>query len=207
MLALFAASLSEAPAGRKLELELDPLRKDHLRCYAMRYPDILQGYCKGLDSVAGNMNDNSQESEACNWDDLEAHYKSAGISEKRVLTCAHEDVVCYAERYPDLVRGYCGGDISSCSHTNQHDLLKHYVLVGLKEGRQFGCQTATLPTTSTTSSTLNAIDTFLEAAAAPVSALPTDIALAGSPEDTCRIAEGRVAILNKLLSQVAALLW
>jgi len=43
---------------------------------------------------------------------------------------------CYAERYPDLVKGYCGGEMQHC---NWPDLLSHWEEHGKTEGRVYDC--------------------------------------------------------------------
>ena len=105
----------------------DHFRRDRLKCYALRYPDLLHGFCKG-------------DTEACDFDGLEAHFKESGVTERRILGCAAEDVKCYAKRYPDLTAGFCGGPFKSCTHESFIELLKHFTVAGLKEGREFGCR-------------------------------------------------------------------
>ena len=46
------------------------------------------------------------------------------------------DVKCYAQRYPDLLKGYCGGDMESCGWG---ELLDHWEDHGKGEGRIFAC--------------------------------------------------------------------
>lgn len=127
VLALSSTLVSAAPATHTISSS-DPMRTDHLKCYALRYPDLLHGYCK-------------DDSDRCDFDGLEKHFKRAGIPEKRVLGCAEEDVKCYARRYPDLVDGYCDGRFERCTHKSYIALLRHFSVAGLKEGRQFGCRT------------------------------------------------------------------
>ena len=43
---------------------------------------------------------------------------------------------CYAERYPDLLKGFCGGEIEHC---NWPDLLCHWEEHGKAEGRVYDC--------------------------------------------------------------------
>ena len=100
--------------------------KSKLRCYALRYPDLLTGYCSG--DVA-----------RCNWLDLEKHWRAAGVREKRILGCLDADARCYAERYPDILQAYCGSELSACTHDHYVALLEHFALVGLKQGRKFHC--------------------------------------------------------------------
>ena len=50
-------------------------------------------------------------------------------------------LVCYVQRYPDLLDGFCGGaattnDLHKC---RWEDLLTHWKEHGTKEGRVFGC--------------------------------------------------------------------
>ena len=45
---------------------------------------------------------------------------------------------CYAYRYPDLLRGYCDGDVQKCE---AGELTSHYEQSGQDEGRQFLCKT------------------------------------------------------------------
>jgi len=106
--------------------DLPKTDKSKLRCYALRYPDLMSGFCK---------NDLGQ----CNWSELDAHWKSAGVKERRILGCLEADAKCYAERYPELMNSYCGGDLSTCRHDNFIALLEHFALIGLKEGRKFHC--------------------------------------------------------------------
>lgn len=105
----------------------DRLRNDKLKCYALRYPDLLHGYCK-------------DDSEKCDFDGLEKHFKESGIHERRILGCIAEDVKCYAQRYPDLAAAFCAGSFKSCTHESYVELLKHFSVAGLKEGREFGCR-------------------------------------------------------------------
>ena len=52
-------------------------------------------------------------------------------------TCAPvEPLRCYAARYSDLLRVYCGGNLEQC---NWPGLAGHWVTNGMREGRFFGC--------------------------------------------------------------------
>ncbi|KAL3909746.1 MAG: hypothetical protein SGPRY_009318, partial [Prymnesium sp.] len=77
VLALSSTLVLAAPAMHT-NSSYDPFRTDHLKCYALRYPDLLHGYCK-------------DDSDRCDFDGLEKHFKRAGIPERRVLGCAEED--------------------------------------------------------------------------------------------------------------------
>lgn len=129
MLALCSSLLLAVPAAELTNTSMvdDRLRRDRLKCYALRYPDLLHGYCK-------------DDSNKCDFDGLEMHFKESGITERRILGCVAEDVKCYARRYPDLAAAYCQGHFKSCTHDSYIELLKHFSVAGLKEGREFGCR-------------------------------------------------------------------
>eukprot|EP00964_Phaeocystis_antarctica_P162359 scaffold136497_cov148-Phaeocystis_antarctica.AAC.3 len=58
-------------------------------------------------------------------------------------TCAPvEPLRCYAARYSDLLRGYCGGNLEQC---NWPGLAGHWVTNGMREGRIFECSTPPPP--------------------------------------------------------------
>ena len=90
-------------------------------CYALRYPDLLQGFCG--DSL-----------DKCDWQELISHMTQAGAKEARVLTCYSHDVRCYARRYPDLMQTFC--DESEPLRCNWHNLLLHWHVAGKNECAQ-----------------------------------------------------------------------
>ena len=49
------------------------------------------------------------------------------------------DALCYAQRYPDLVDGYCGGLLAECGSAIAA-LRHHWEAAGRDEGRQFACE-------------------------------------------------------------------
>ena len=97
------------------------------RCYAYRYPDLLQAYC----------NDNVLQ---CDWAKIDGHRKTAGEAEKRKVACKNHDTKCYAYRNPDLFEALCDNDIEKCQWEN---LLNHYATTGRFEKRELECQTTT----------------------------------------------------------------
>ena len=50
-----------------------------------------------------------------------------------------EELRCYAARYPDLLAGFCGGDLDACEWGRLDD---HWRLNGHPEGRVYGCDDA-----------------------------------------------------------------
>ena len=48
-----------------------------------------------------------------------------------------KDAVCYAERYPDLLKGFCYGDVHQCALA---ELFQHYEKHGKKEELIWGCR-------------------------------------------------------------------
>ena len=53
-----------------------------------------------------------------------------------VLRPPNPDINCYAQRYPDLVSGFCAGDMAKCVPL---ELQEHYEESGKAEGRIFAC--------------------------------------------------------------------
>ena len=47
---------------------------DAVRCYALRYPDLLSGFCSG-------------SLQSCDWESLTDHMRSIGSKEGRVVAC------------------------------------------------------------------------------------------------------------------------
>ena len=122
-----------------------------LRCYAQRYPDLLSGFCGG-------------DVGSCDWPRLMDHWWASGQKEDRIYGCEQKnkkegkaapalspppppppalakgeeaELRCYAERYPDLLAGFCGGDAAGCDWLRLRD---HWKLGGEAEGRTFGCE-------------------------------------------------------------------
>ena len=69
-----------------------------LECYALRYEDLLTGFCSG----------NLQQ---CNWDQLRAHQETAGVAEGRIRTCRAWDTQCLLMRHPALRQSYCKSNV------------------------------------------------------------------------------------------------
>ena len=53
-----------------------------------------------------------------------------------VLRPPKPDVNCYVQRYPDLLSGFCAGDMANCIPV---ELMEHYEEHGKAEGRIFAC--------------------------------------------------------------------
>ena len=121
-----------------------------LRCYAQRYPDLL-----GLLRRQRGEHD---------WPRLMDHWWASGQKEDRIYGCEQKnkkegkaapalspppppppalakgeeaELRCYAQRYPDLLAGFCGGDAAGCDWLRLRD---HWKLGGEAEGRTFGCE-------------------------------------------------------------------
>ena len=103
-----------------------PRVTEDLVCYAENNPDLLDGYCKGAAAT-------------CDWVNLRWHFDHVGASEGRTIGCQEgggNDLACYAERYPDLLNGYCNGITAACRWS---ELRWHQENVGKSEGRTLGC--------------------------------------------------------------------
>lgn len=122
-----------APEG----IWISPWETTALNCYAMRYPDLLRGFCGGKAEVK-RTEDMKDAIETCNYQGLLAHWRDHGSKDGRNRECADASVKCYAMANPDLVTAYCPGGYQFCEWTKL-DLLKHYTLSGHKEGRVLAC--------------------------------------------------------------------
>eukprot|EP00965_Chrysotila_dentata_P041251 1368778-Pleurochrysis_carterae.AAC.2 len=98
--------------------------EENLECYALRYPDILSGFCHG-------------DLGKCAWTDIKMHWEKAGVGEGRDLDCSGPDVTCYVLRYRDLMEIFCGGQLDKCAWK---EVLKHWALHGHRNGLTFGCK-------------------------------------------------------------------
>lgn len=56
------------------------------------------------------------------------------------------ELQCYVRRYPDLLSGYCKGDLALC---NWPRLQRHYDTAGRREGRLIACQAQAPPVAAT----------------------------------------------------------
>ena len=76
-----------------------------MQCYAARYPDLLTGFCK-----------EGKGANECKWLQLLDHWALHGQHEERTFDadCESDNARCYADRYPDVVRDVCHGDVFSC---------------------------------------------------------------------------------------------
>lgn len=99
---------------------------ESLRCYALRYEDLLLSMCHG-------------SFDTCDWTKLREHMQRHSKNEARISTCAGADAACYARRYADVAHKYCpGGQVSpSCSW---EDVLHHWLEIGRAGKRTFGCE-------------------------------------------------------------------
>ena len=80
---------------------------ESLRCYALRYEDLLLGMCHG-------------SFDTCDWTKLREHMQRNAKNEARISTCAGADAACYARRYADVARKLCpGGQRSWCDRSKE----------------------------------------------------------------------------------------
>ena len=102
-------------------------KAEDVQCYAARYPDLLTGFCK-----------EGKGANECKWLQLLDHWAFHGQHEERTFDadCESDNARCYADRYPDVVRDVCHGDVFSCPWL---DVVVHFSTVGEKEGRIYGC--------------------------------------------------------------------
>ena len=101
-------------------------KAEDVQCYAARYPDLLTGFCK-----------EGKGANECKWLQLLDHWAFHGQHEERTFDadCESDNARCYADRYPDVVRDVCHGDVFSCPWL---DVVVHFSTVGEKEGRIYG---------------------------------------------------------------------
>jgi len=110
-----------------------------LLCYAQRYGNLFNVYCQG--DVA-----------TCDYPGLLHHYDNWGKTGGKRVGCdaatdapvepeiSEADLVCYAQRYGNLLKVYCQGDVATCDYPG---LLHHYDNVGKSGGKRVGCDAAT----------------------------------------------------------------
>lgn len=96
---------------------------NEFKCYAMRYPDLLAGYCHG-------------DINRCDWKKLEAHYNTHGKQEYRYVACKNEDTECYAQRYENVWGRFCHSQLQQC---DWEGLLQYWMLEGQFRGEHLGC--------------------------------------------------------------------
>ena len=71
------------------------------RCYAFRYPDLMQGYCKG-------------DPDQCDASVLFEHWETHGQDEGRSMTCRSQDAKCCAPpMHPPPARCHFASQLSS----------------------------------------------------------------------------------------------
>ena len=114
-------------------------------CYALRYPDLLAGFCGGVPSrcdFAGLLDHWNTHGRAgpqphsitrhplplpLTWDEM----RTSPVAEGRFRACAGPDVQCYAMSHPKLLQAYCGGVLANCDW-EKGEFLKHYASTGSK---------------------------------------------------------------------------
>jgi len=104
----------------------------HAKCYALRYTDLMEGYCHG-------------DVNQCELENLKAHWESHGKKEGRRFSCVNLDAKCYATRYPDIIKAFCPGKSIAEVHKSTFDtckfveMLQQWNTAGRAEGRTLEC--------------------------------------------------------------------
>ena len=80
-----------------------------LECYALRYPDLLDGFCQSKLST-------------CNWERLKGHYDAALARGDKIATCDAPDVKCFAYSQQEVFEKHCDNDLDRC---RAKDILLH----------------------------------------------------------------------------------
>jgi len=118
---------------------ISPPETIELNCYAMRYPDLLTGYCNGNTEVHKTA-DQKHEIKSCNYGGLLSHWNNVGSKEGRTRACVDANVKCYAMANPDLLSWICPAGYAHCDwHSPENHFLQHYAAAGYKEGRMLAC--------------------------------------------------------------------
>jgi len=85
----------------------------NITCYVERYPDLFEAYC-------------DFDEDKCKNADIYNHYVKEGKQNQLTLECRSvrdDDLICYAQRYEDLFKGFCDEDENSC---DLDGLYNHY---------------------------------------------------------------------------------
>lgn len=115
------------------EDEVEFSEKDAV-CYAERYGNLLKGYCGG------------GSPDKCDHRALRSHYRNHGKAERLIWGCSEnfldadgrKAAACYAQRYVNLLGGYCkGNDAKKCDHLGLYFHYKHH---GRAEQLVWGCR-------------------------------------------------------------------
>ena len=142
-----------------------------LTCYAMRYPDLMAGYCFGVPSMCNfgallsHWKDHGSQGAPLAFGlprappaaatrastpvpstEPRARHRSSRLAEGRIRACISEDTKCYALDNPELLTSYCNGKFEECDW-NKAQFLRHWSATGYKQFTgtgppRLGCDTA-----------------------------------------------------------------